>query len=258
VILVVFTGPNRVITTGFGPGSIRSVTLWDISGREAKKLVQREIDRNSNTPIPRYDEDSGLLFIGNGGGSFLHLFEIKHEEPYIDLLNTFESINEAMGFTILPKRSSDIKIVEIIKAFKLSKDTVFPLSFPLARKRLEFFQDDVFPDTRDYSTPIFSADDFLSGRYANGNDKYVKITLNKEGLKKLSEAPPEEMTEQQKRYQEQLKARNAPKAKGVLGHTSADEVKQHFKSIAQNYSGTNRFDNAQEARNDDVDEDEWA
>lgn len=67
----------------------------------------------------------------------------------------------------------------------------------------------------------------------------------------------EELTERQLRYAAKLAADAAPKPVGALGHTSAEEVKQHFLALQGHVAGGSRFDARQDNSRVDVDESEW-
>jgi len=54
----------------------------------------------------------------------------------------------------------------------------------------------------------------------------------------------------------QKEALNAPKAKGILGHESGEEVRQYFRGVAANMPKSNRWD-AKVDKKDEVDEEEW-
>lgn len=101
-----------------------------------------------------------------------------------------------------------------------------------------------------------SAADFLSGRFADGKAAPL-VSLHPSGMTALSAAPEEELTERQIKYASKLAADSAPKAVGALGHTSAEEVRDHFVRLAGNVGGANRWDAKVDNSRVDVDEDEW-
>jgi hypothetical protein len=65
------------------------------------------------------------------------------------------------------------------------------------------------------------------------------------------------VTERQLKYASKLAADAAPKVKGVLGHSSNEEVRQHFVALSSCVGGANRWDAKQDNSAIDVDEDEW-
>jgi len=156
-----------------------------------------------------------------------------------------------------PKTSCDIKKVEVARSIKLTKDTIIPASWIVPRKRLEYFQDDLYPLTRSPEA-IMSADEFFAGERKKESQF---VSLKPDGMIELSKAPTEELTERQKQYQKRLleeeKAQEA-KPKGATGHTSATEVREHFSKIAQALPSKNRWDAVQDNSQVDVDTDEWA
>ena len=253
---ILWVGNDRVLTCGFGGQGQRSMSLFEIPSSGAPKLLQTiELDRVSYLPLPRYDPDTKLVYLANAGGMLIPLFQISAAAPHIEQLNIFQTQSDAVGFVLLEKRLCDVSKVEIQRALKLTKDAVLPVTYSVPRKRLTFFQDDLYPPTR-VAQPEMSAEDFLSGKYADGKDQTL-TSLRPQGMEPLSEAPEEEMTEKQLKYAAKLAADSAPKAVGALGHTSAEEVKQHFLGLQANVAGGSRFDARVDNSRVDVDESEW-
>jgi len=75
----------------------------------------------------------------------------------------------------------DVEKVEIIKAIKLTKDAALPYSHTVPRKRLEYFQDDLFPNTRAVQS-IMSNEEFFSGKYGDNGMEPKKVSLNTKNL----------------------------------------------------------------------------
>ena len=245
-------GGKKLITTGFGAGSSRSATMWD--AEKVQKLVTIELDRVNNVPIPRYDEDTQLLFIAYHGSTTIQLFDTRSNQ--LELLTSYTTGADCTGFIFLPKHIINIEKVEIIKALKMTKDAVQEYSFTVPRKRLEFFQDDIYCETRDWKESVMPVKDLLGGKYGADGKAGKKVSLNVKKLPLLSEAPEEELTDRQKRYQQHLAQSAQPKSKGVLGHESAEEVRDHFKNIASAMPIGNRWDAKQEKKSE-VADDEW-
>lgn len=249
---VLWINDNRILTSGFAPASMRSMSLFDLANTTSP-LATVELDRNNAIPIPRYDEDTHLLFVAHYGGSFEHLYEMRDDAPYFELLNTFQTSKDALGMVFLSKFAVNVRRAEILRALKLTKDSVQPVSHTIPRKRVQFFQDDLYPPTR-ANVPLFTIDEYFTDSIKNGK-KPELVSLQPMNMIPLSSAPPEEMTDRQKRYSEQISRSAVPEAKGVLG--TQDQVSSHFRALASTASGANRWDAKVDNSQVDVDESEW-
>jgi len=74
-----------------------------------------------------------------------------------------------------------------MRMFKLCNDYAEPISFRVPRTRMEFFQDDIYSETRKLDTPSETGSEWLSGVSKDP----VMISLRPQDMKKLSEAPTE-------------------------------------------------------------------
>ena len=83
------------------------------------------------------------------------------------------------------------------------------------------------------------------------------MSLQPAGMVKLSEAPAEELTVRQMRYQAHITKDEGPIVKGALGHESAEQVSEYFTQVAKEMPKNNRFDAVYDEAAKDVDEDEW-
>ena len=186
---VVWVGEQRLLSVGFGSQGSRSMSLFDTSSTPPKLLQTFELERINYLPLPRFDFDTKLLFLANSGGTFIPLFQLSETAPYIEQLNVFQTASDCTGFTLLPKLSVDVHKVEITRALKLTKDAILPISYTVPRKRTEFFQDDLFPDTRQ-AGPELSAAEFVAGKYDQERGKeWTLVSMRPQGMEKLSEAP---------------------------------------------------------------------
>jgi len=248
---VLFVSPSRLVTLGMASGGRRSFSLWDMSDL-SKPLVQEELPRNNYATLPNFDYDTNILNIANNGGSQLHQYQIKDEAPYYEALTMYQSPMDVVGQVFLHKTTCDVKKVEIGHSLKLSKDKIVPVTWKVPRKRVEFFQDDLFPPTR-ANKPLCSAKAWFDGE----NGVWEMIDLRPSDMTPLSEAPAEEKTELQKRYDAHLASKEAVKPKSFMGHTDAEQVKDHFRQVAQVMPTRNRWDAQPDTSKEDVAEDEW-
>ncbi|CAB4065105.1 CORO7 [Lepeophtheirus salmonis] len=103
--------------------------------------------------IPYYDEDSNTLFLTGRGESTVTTFEVAHDAPHL-------------------------------LAFRLTNNTIEPISFSVPRVKTAYFQDDLFPPTRILWEHTMSADEWLRGVKKDT----PRISLKPDDMKCLSEA----------------------------------------------------------------------
>jgi len=119
--------------------------------------------------MPYYDMDTELLFLAGKGDGNIRYYECDFESgaPAINYVENFSSNIPTAGMGILPKRYCNVSVNEVVKIFKLTPDTVMPISFRVPRK-VESFASDIFlPCSSD--VPALNADQWLSGENANPN-----------------------------------------------------------------------------------------
>lgn len=252
---LIWVSRSLLLVLGTGKGSRRSLSMWDVTKKEQVASVDH--DMSSATFLPHYDRSTGVLFTANNGGTNIEIWEISSQAPFIESLRTYTSPTMVQGFAFTPKlQGVDIPKVQIGKAFKLVEDRIVPINWSVLRKRLEFFQDDLFPAVWDQQALCSSTQWFAGDMPPEGKDR-VTVSLQPEHMAKLSEAPEEELTVREQRYQAHVQQQEAPKAKGVLGHESAAEVSAHFAAKAKDMPTTNRFDKAYDENAKSVDDSEW-
>ncbi|CAG2189269.1 CORO7 [Mytilus edulis] len=186
------------IKEGEGPDGPRGArVVWALNGKYlvitgfdklcSRQLYVYDLDFNPAVLVPYYDDDSKTLFVTGRGDGVVHSFEISTEHPHIFPLSPvqFEGLHQALSF--LPKTCCDVKKVEFAKGWRLTNNTVEPVSFTLPRVKTEYFQDDVFPDTKVIDKPVMTSTEWLSG----ANTPPRTVSLRPKDMKPLSEAPVE-------------------------------------------------------------------
>jgi coronin-7 len=244
-----------VMTYGFGKASWRQVSVWDLrdlSTPVTDPIEICQIDQSNSQILPYFDDDTGLLYIGGEGDRIIRYYTVDLNQEAsgakVELLGSYTSpsIIKALSFT--SKFDCDVKEVEIAKAFKLGEEEIRPIYFNVPRKRKEYFQDDIFPPTR-AKEALYTAEEWWDG----AKKPIPRVSLQPSGVTKLSEAPPEEMTDLEKKRVSMIKQQEEAKSKH---RPSMMEHFKQFESIADTYPKTNRWD-AKPASKDDVAEDEW-
>lgn len=87
----------------------------------------------------------------------MRFYELQNAEPYVHGLIDYKSNIPQIAISVLPKTICDVKNVEFMRTFKLSKDTVEVINFFVPRTRV-----------RDNSILIFNAPDATIDIYGSG------------------------------------------------------------------------------------------
>ncbi|XP_022787917.1 coronin-7-like [Stylophora pistillata] len=175
---------DLLVTTGFGKSSVRTISVFD-SRDLSKDLSSVEVDVAPATLIPFYDKDSSVLFLSAKGETTIFAFEVTDEPPHLNELSHYRTKDPYQAVAFLPKTVCDIKQVEFARAVKLNKTSIDYITFQVPRVKMEYFQDDLFPDTRVWWEPSVTSDQWFAGE-----DKTQKtMSVRPDGMKPLSEAP---------------------------------------------------------------------
>ncbi|XP_014784002.1 coronin-7 isoform X1 [Octopus bimaculoides] len=173
-----------LVATGFDKMSQRKLFLYDAQELGAP-LDLVELDSSPAILVPHYDEDSSTLFVTGRGDGTIFTFEVTHEAPHLNPLSPcrFSNLHQAISF--LPKIACDVSQVEFAHAWRLLLTHIEPVSFKVPRVKSNFFQDDLFPDTKVLWEPALSGSDWLSGVDAEAS----RISLKPGNMESLSKAP---------------------------------------------------------------------
>nr|XP_022903433.1 coronin-7 isoform X1 [Onthophagus taurus] len=173
---------NYLVVTGFDKVSERQITIFK-SHDLNNSLNTVGLDVSPAILIPFYDEDSSTLFLTGKGDLTVYAFEITEESPYICPLSHHRCNSLHQGLAFLPKHKCDVGNVEFAKAFRLTNNSIEPVSFTVPRIKTELFQDDLFPPTRVTWEPTMTSSEWFSGK----NIPSKRISLRPEGMGLLSE-----------------------------------------------------------------------
>ncbi|CAG0916716.1 unnamed protein product [Notodromas monacha] len=157
-------GGAFLLLSGFESGSSRVVKIFDVNNLQNGPLKQLEMDVSPSLVIPLYDEDSSTIFLYAKGDTTIHTYEVINEDPYLYPLSPHRSSTPHHGLTLLPKRVVDVKKVEFARALRLTDTTIEPIFFCVPRVKSEYFQDDLFPPTRQLWLPAVNASDWVDGK----------------------------------------------------------------------------------------------
>lgn len=151
--------------------------------------------------VPFYDEDSSTLFLTGRGDTTIYAYEVTDEAPFFCPLSHHRCSSLHQGLSFLPKNRCDVRSVEFAKCYRLTSNSIEPLSFTVPRLKVrrivfefsiifllnyklqtELFQDDLFPPTRVTWSPTLTSADW----FANLNKKPLRINLQPDGMDCLS------------------------------------------------------------------------
>jgi len=230
---------EMICTAGQAKSSERQISIWDLKNM-SKPLATVAIDNGSGLLTPYYD-DTGVVFLAGRGDGNIKMYELETEEPYIHFLTEYGSTIPAQGVALLPKTTCNVRDVEIARFLKLADNYVEPLYFSVPRTKTEFFQDDVYTETRDRK-PALSASDWFSGMTKDP----VMISLRPPGMSLLSE-----------QVFEKKGPKYDPKAKQILDE---DQIKEQVLNSYFQKMGTQKEETKQVLKQDlmeGVDASEW-
>jgi len=164
-----FLGSKGLLAAiGFNKTSEREMCMHDIRNLNTK-VATLKMEGNPSTPLPFFDQDNSLLYLAGKGDGNIRYYEISDADPYAFFLNEFKSKEPATGIAKLSKLSCNVMKCEVAKFIKLTPNgQVIPIRFEVPRQNMDFFQDDLFPDTWDCK-PALSASEWLSGQNRMGH-----------------------------------------------------------------------------------------
>lgn len=115
----------------------------------------------------------------------------------LEALTPFVNSTIQLGYSFFLKQNMDIKSVEIARCLRLTSNQVEMVSFKIPRHRIEFFQDDIYCETRDFLNPSFrNGQDWLGSNLLS--ESMARIDLQPPGMSKLSQAQPTKVQINQK------------------------------------------------------------
>jgi len=170
-----------LIVTGFSKQSERLVMVFKM-GPVPEMVHTLTLDVSPAVLIPFYDEDSGTLFLSSKGESTVTTFEVSLDSPHLFPLSPYRPSGLHQGLAFLPKNVVDVKNVEFARAYRLTNNTIEPISFTVPRIKTVYFQDDLFPDTKVLWEPTLSAEEWMQG----SQKQAPLVSLCPEGMLALS------------------------------------------------------------------------
>lgn len=197
---------EHLVSVGHMAGSTRQVKLFKTSRGSGSITISEKgrlaLDTSPAILFPHYDADAELLYLWSKGERSISVLQVSLDPPkpkfgaappLFKVLPAFQHSTPQLGISFLPKRYCNVKAVEVGLSYRLSRTQEIQIvSWKVERKRKEFFQDDVFPPTRDVETPAASASEWWGERAPVKLSNLPHIDLHPTGMTPLSQAPAPE------------------------------------------------------------------
>ncbi|KAG0148139.1 hypothetical protein CROQUDRAFT_60970 [Cronartium quercuum f. sp. fusiforme G11] len=184
---------THLLTAGFSNTAMREVKLHKIDQyqRSINAITRIGFDISPSPFFIHFDPDISVAFCWSKGERTMHLVEIvlEDEKPVkLEALSPSSYSTIQTGYAFFPKQIIDVCKVEVNRALRLTPNSVEVVSFSVPRSKPEFFQDDIYPPTRQLLLPTYEIgeDWLLEGDRKIGTKR---VDLKPQGMIKLSEAP---------------------------------------------------------------------
>jgi len=159
--------------TGFSRTAKRQMKIWDLRKIE-KALFETDIDQAASVLYPYFDGDNSILYLAGKGEGNINYYELVNDEKIAYSLSSYRNTEPQKGGGWLPKRACQVKKCEVARFYKLTGNSVVPISFIVPRKAgAEVFQEDIYPNAY-AGRPSLQAEDWLKGE----NRPPVTMTMN--------------------------------------------------------------------------------
>lgn len=171
---------THLVSVGFSVGSLRKILLHRLSSSTIETVSSLSLDVSPSVLFPFFDPDTSILLLWGKGERTVSPFDVNLSllpKPPFHRLPQFAG-NLIHGWTFFPKRTVDVRKVEVLKALRLTSKTIEEVSFKIPRKNAEWFQDDVFPLTR--GGPELKWEEWKGGKEGRGEGW---VDLRPEGMK---------------------------------------------------------------------------
>jgi len=164
VTRLIFCGKHDyIVSAGFGRNNQRQYEIYDIRNFGTPVITPQKLDNASGIIMPFYDMDTELLFLAGKGDGNIRYYEVDFEAevPVVNYVLDFSSNVPTAGMGYMPKRGCNVSVNEVARLFKVTENTVSPLSFRVPRKSPAFADDIFCPCSSD--EPALTTDAWLGG-----------------------------------------------------------------------------------------------
>jgi len=149
---------------GFGSTNSRQFEIYDSRNLDEPVVKSTKLDSGSGMLMPFFDMDTDILYLAGKGDGNVRYYELDVAEEggvVVNYIEAFGSNVPTNGCGFMPKRGCDVSVNEVARLFKVTPDTVFPLSFRVPRKNSSFAED-IFPPCSS-DEPALHAEQWLGG-----------------------------------------------------------------------------------------------
>jgi len=155
-----------IISCGFGKNNQRQYEIYDSRNFSNPVLQPQKLDNGSGQLMPFYDMDTEIMFLAGKGDGNIRYYEVDFDSGVVvNYIADYSSSTPTAGMAMLAKRGVNVSVNEIVKLYKVTPDSVQPLSFRVPRKS-DAFADDIFVDCSS-DEPGLSTDAWVGGQNAN-------------------------------------------------------------------------------------------
>jgi len=152
---------DRLLSVGFTKEAGREISLWDPRAL-AKPINVVKLDVSPAAPMPFYDPDCNVLYLGSKGEGAIKLYEVT--DSSVNFLSDYKSAQPASGMAMQSKWVCDPMKCEVAKCMKLTaQGQIIPIRFEVPRSNMNLFHEDLYPDSFD-GQPVMTSDDWFGGR----------------------------------------------------------------------------------------------
>jgi len=174
---------NHFCSTGKGAGGTREI-LWYDTRNSSSPSGSYTVDTGSGTLLPLFDADTGIMVMPSKGDGSVRLLEWCNDALVQVQMETLADPH--IGFAMLPKRTLNVKAVELLRFARITPDFVHTVSVAASRARMDLFQDDLYPPCLS-GQPCASMQEYASG---GGLPELPRVSLQPQGMQLLSEIAP--------------------------------------------------------------------
>lgn len=156
-------GYNWIGATGFNKQARRMLRIWDLAKIGGKPLYSEVLDQMSGVLMPYVDYEHSVLYLFGKGDSSISYYQLGSKKKVCELISSFRGKAPQKGGAWVPKRGLDVGKIEIQRFYKLTKDSVVPLSFKLDRKNKKFSSNvELYPNCY-AGLPSMTAEEYMGG-----------------------------------------------------------------------------------------------
>jgi coronin-7 len=166
-----------VLSCGFTTSHEREMALWD--SRNMSSPVRRSrVDSSTGPLMPHYDPDHNFLLLMGKGDSSIRVYEFGGVDDSATVSAEFIPLtNKSLGaggsdtltnkgLCVLPKQVNNVMGCEILRALRLTENSIQPISFVVPRKERQKFHADLFPPTCSSAPPALQSAEWFAGATA--------------------------------------------------------------------------------------------